>query len=260
MDINKQFKLKFNELDQICRKLYPGKTDKFDALREFAYSLDQKSKSTLLNIIKIRNVNTHDDTDLFHFNRDAITFLQGLIDGANRKYYNGARTKIDSKIENLRTKNLKQMGSRINEVLKKYSFLNVSSLNSIKTELNNYIELERKANGLENVKKCYFDFLNAVGMIESRNDVRNARSEQKNLRQQQRNQNIQKAKNRAINEIENYYLEAMNNTSVFSIGKRKRIKEIRESARQAILRCNNYDDIDDVLLDYEDLFDDLNDN
>lgn len=152
------------------------------------------------------------------------------------------------------------MGSRINEVLKKYSFLNVSSLNSIKTELNNYIELERKANGLENVKKCYFDFLNAVGMIESRNDVRNARSEQKNLRQQQRNQNIQKAKNRAINEIENYYLEAMNNTSVFSIGKRKRIKEIRESARQAILRCNNYDDIDDVLLDYEDLFDDLNDN
>ena len=141
MNLNQQFKLKFNELDQICRKMYPKETDNFKAMRKFAYSLDNKNKSTLLNLIKARNMNTHDDTNIISFNKDAIDFIQGLIDGANRKYYNGSRNIIDSKIENQRTKNLKTMSFKLKETIKKYSFLNTSSINSIRGELNNYIEL-----------------------------------------------------------------------------------------------------------------------
>ena len=64
MNLNQQFKLKFNELDQICRKMYPKETDNFKAMRKFAYSLDNKNKSTLLNLIKARNMNIHDDTNI----------------------------------------------------------------------------------------------------------------------------------------------------------------------------------------------------
>ena len=258
MSHNNQFKLKFNELDQICKKMYyPKHQGGFKAMREFAKTLDVRNRNALLNLINARNMNTHDDTDIISFNKEAIEFLQGLIDGANRKYYNGSSNSIDAKIENLRTKNLKTMSFKMNDTLKKYSFLNSSSINSIRSELNNYIELERRASGLEAVKKHYFDFLSAVNLIESRSDVRSARKQKQEAKRQQRNESFARARDRAINEIEGFYAEAISNTTIFNVIKRNKAKKLKESAIQSIYRCSNYDDLDDVVSDYEDLFYDL---
>ena len=223
MDYDKQFKLKFNELDQLCKLMYPKYLFKFDAMRQFAYSLDGKNKSTLLNLIKARNVGTHDPVDLISFNPAAIDFLQGLIDGANRKYYNGLRGKIDPDIENLRTKNLKIMSSTLNNVINKYSHLDYNSIKRVKDYLNKYIDLERKANKLELVKKYYFDFLNEVKLIGSRNGVVIIESVKKektinenNNRSKKTSVNDEKSKNNKKDKVktnDNYpkkYIRAMN--------------------------------------------------
>lgn len=250
MNINQQFKQKFNELDQLCKRMYPKYPKGFDAMRQFAYSLEGENKNTLLNIIKTRNVNTHDSVNVISFNKAAVDFLQGLIDGANRKYYNGSKNKIDSNIENLRTKNLKVMGSKVNWVIKRYSFLNTNSLNDIRSELNRLIQLERTASGLENVKKYYFDFLTTVKMIENRSDVRNARRKKKES-------NLNSARNRARNEIEDLYAEVINNTSFLNLIIRNKAKLLKKSALDSIERCNDFYNLDEIVDQYQDLFDDL---
>ena len=252
MDINKQFKLKFNELDQLCKLMYPQYPNGFDAIRKFAYSLEGDNKNTLLNIIKVRNVNTHDNNDIISFNKEAVVFLQGIIDGVNRKIYNGSKVKIDSDVENLRTKNLKIMSSKINYVTNKYSFLSKNQIDQIRNELNNYITNERKASGLENVKKYYFDFLNAVKLLEARPEVRGIRRKNKEI-------NLERAKLRAINEIEQMYAEVINDTSFLNIIRRNRANNIKKSAISSINRCFSYEQIEDVVEDYENKFDEIYD-
>lgn len=248
--INKQFKLKFNELDQLCKLMYPKYPNGFDAIRQFAYSLEGDNKNTLLNLIKARNMNTHDNKDIISFNKQAVDFLQGLIDGVNRKIHNGSKVKIDSDIENLRTRNLKKMSSMINSVMSKYSFLSKDVILEIKGELNNYINHERTAIGLENVKKYYFEFLDAIKLIESRTEVRTARRKNKE-------NNLGKAKSRALNEIERMYAEVINETSIFNIVTRNRAKNLKQSAISSINRCFSFEQIDDVLEDYEFEFEDI---
>ena len=249
-DINKQFKLKFNELDQLCKLMYPEYPNGFDAIRKFAYSLEGDNKNTLLNIIKARNMNTHDNNDIISFNKQAVVFLQGLIDGINRKIHNGSRVKIDSDVENLRTRNLKIMHSKINNVMSKYSFLSKDQILQIKGELNNYINHERTTSGLENVKKYYFEFLDAIKLIESRTEVRTARRKNKE-------NNLEKAKLRAINEIEQMFAEVINDTSIFNIVVRNRAKNLKKSAISSINRCFSFEQIEDILEDYEYKFEDI---
>lgn len=250
INLDKKFRQKFNELDQICKLIYPKYSNGFDAIRQFAYSLDGDNKQTLLNIIKARNMNIHDKNDIISFNREAIDFLQGLIDGANRKYYNGSKNKIDWNIENLRTKNLKSMGSKLNYTLKKYSFLTNDQIIKIKNELSNYIDLERKTSGLENVKKYYFEFLTAVRLIESKTEVKNARNAI-------RENNLRKAKAKAKNEIEKMFASIINDTSLFNLVLRNRAKNLKKSAIISINRCTNYNQLSDILEEYELEFDEI---
>lgn len=250
MNINEEFKMKFNQLDQICKKLYPKYPKGFDALRQFAYSLESNNKSTLLNIIKARNINTHDDTNIISFNRDSIKFLQGLIDGANRRLHNGLDNKIDANLENLRTKNLKIMGSKFNYVISKYSFLSRSELENIKTDLFLYIEKEKRAKTLELIKKYYFDFLNFVKLIEKRPSVKRARSEKKAI-------SLENAKTKAINDIEQMFIGVISETTLFNVLIRNNAKALKKSAITSIGRAKSFYEIETILEEYEDKFDSL---
>lgn len=146
MNNNEIFKEKFNELDKLCRELYPeSKWDKdgFRALRLFSKTLSVSDSKTLNNIINSRNIYTH-DRPIINFSQDAISFIQGLIDGVKRKLYNKSNIAIDSNIENLRTKNLRQMSEKINEIAQKFCILSRNEINNIKNEMMQYIDMEKK--------------------------------------------------------------------------------------------------------------------
>ena len=250
MNLDNQFKKKFNELDQLCKSVYPNYPNGFDALRQFANSLEGKNKTTLLNLIKARNMNTHDDTNIISFNKESIDFIQGLIDGIKRKYYNGLNVKIDSKIENQRTKNLKIMSSYLESTINKYKFLNINSLNDIRKILSNYINLESKAKNLTEIKKYYFDFINEINLIESRNDVCIARKQKKE-------NNLLKAKNNAINKIESFYAEIINDTTFFNVIIRNKAKLLKTSAITSINRCSCFNELNKIIYEYEEKFYDI---
>ena len=250
MNLNEQFKLKFNELDQLCKTLYPKHQKGFDALRQFAYSLEGNNKSTLLNLIKARNMNTHDDTNIISFNKEAIQFIQGLINGAKRRVQGGPKLKIDAECENLRSKNLNIMNSKMNFIISKYSFLNKSDIDKIRRELNEYITKEKSANNIDSIKKHYFDFLNSVKLIESTPAVKNARSERKA-------QNLENAKSKAINEIEQMFTEVISETSLFNVVVRNKANLLKKSAISSIYRCKSFYEIENIIEDFEEKFDDL---
>ena len=251
MDINEKFKMKFNELDQLCKKMYPEcKGSSFTAIRKFANTLDANNKSTLLNLISARNMKTHDKTNIINFDQGAVKFIQGLIDGINRKMHNGLNIRIDSELENLRTKNLKIMSYKINGIISKYSFLDKKYIDNIRNELNIFIEKEKKASNLDLIKKYYFDFLNYCKLIESRPEV-------KATRQAKREQSLERAKSKAINDIERMYMEIIAETTLFNITKRNKAKHIKESAIMSLNRANSFYEIEDIVDEYEDYFNDL---
>lgn len=250
MNLNEQFKLKFNELDQICKSMYPDCSRGFDAIRKFANSLEGNNKTKLLNIIKLRNINTHEDTNIMSFNKEAIKFLQGLIDGAKRISNNVSTIKIDSNTENLRTKNLREMNSRLKYIINKYNFLDKIYLDEIKNDLTFYINKAQKANNIEMIKQCYFDFVSYIHSIESKASVKKTRMIIKNAK-------LEKAKNSAINDIESLYANVINNTSIFNIIIRNRVKTLRISAIESIERSTSFDELHDIIEEYEDIFDDI---
>jgi hypothetical protein len=137
MKLDDIFIKKFNELDQLSKKLYPKYSNKkFDALRHFAYSLSQSDKSSLLNLITARNTYAHDERNLIHFDQQSINFIQGLIDGANRKLHYGKKHPIDSDTENLRTNNLRIMSKKLNQLQNKMYSLSDKEINRYKSYLN----------------------------------------------------------------------------------------------------------------------------
>lgn len=251
MNINTEFINKFNKLDQLCQQLYnKSKKNGFDALKHFAQSLEGNNKNTLLNLIKARNMLVHNDINIINIKKDALEFLQGLIDGINRKIHNGYAHTIDSELENLRTSNLKKMSNTNQLIIKKYKFLSNSALNEISNDLKYYIDQERKANTLESIKNIYFQFQNCVDLIENRPYVKEARQLKKQT-------NFAKVKNEALQTIELLYCDVINETHVLNIILRNRAKLIKKSAIEAINNCTTINQINNIIELYEEKFEDL---
>lgn len=244
-----QFKKKFNELDALTKQLYPNDKKGYDALRKFSNTLSKRDKSTLDNIIRSRHYYTHDERTLFHFDKDAVDFLQGLIDGLNRKIHNGARVKIDPDVENLRTQNLRKMGKMVNELNSYLPILNASEISAIKNELNRYIDREKTARGLEEVKKHYFDFMHDYQMLKKCPEYLSAKNRINRENQVRRENNLEKAKKRGINEIYASYNQLIADTNIWNISIRNKAKTILKNGIESVNRCNSFDDIDDVVDD-----------
>lgn len=246
MNTDEQFKQKFNELDQICKKLYPAKAKTgFASMREFANSLSSNDKNTLTNLISSRNTHTHDDRVLFHFDAAAVRFLQGLIDGANRKLHNGLNSKIDPTVENLRSANLKEMGQKLFYLDSTLYSLSDNQKNNVKQELKKYIDNERKAVGLEAVKKEYFDFLSRYNQVVK---------QEKSTRYKK---GLENEKNDAINAVESMYRQVIAETTIFNISKRKNAKHLLESGINSINRCKDFNALSKCLDDLDDAFNSL---
>ena len=90
-------------------------------------------------------------------------------------------------------------------------------------------------------------------MIENRGDVKNARRKKKE-------NNLNSARNRARNEIEDLYAEVINNTSFLNLIIRNKAKLLKKSALDSIERCNDFYNLDEIVDQYQDLFDELLNN
>ena len=265
MGNEKKFKAKFNELDQLCQKVYPKcKKGTFAALKEFSKTLDDSSKSTLLNLISARNMNTHDENDIISFKSNSITFLQGLIDGLNRKYHNGLNIKINANNENLRTKNLKSMSAILNQVLNRYHFLSLNDLNNIKSKLISYIENEKRAKDYDSIRKHYFGFCEVVQNLEKEKCVQDVRNAYKKKKDQQaklhRKANLEKAKRQIINKIEISTSAQIAALPVLAFNKKRNIKALGDKLLQAVNRCHSIDELENISEELDDAFDDYLDD
>ena len=156
--LQKEFLSLFNELDQLCKLMYPKNSSHgFDSMRSFAYSLDNSNKSTLLNIIKIRNISLHDANNIVEVSSSSVQFLQGILYGARRRYYNKSRIKIDARLENLRTSNLHTLSKKINIIQSKFMNAETGKKQKVIDGLQRCIDQERSASHLEDLKKYFFD-------------------------------------------------------------------------------------------------------
>ena len=142
------------------------------------------------------------------------------------------------------------MSSKINGIISKYSFLDKKYIDNIRNELNVFIVKEKRASNLDLIKQYYFDFLNYCKLIESRPEVKATRKAKKE-------QSIERAKNEAINDIERMYTEIITETSLFNITKRNKAKHFKDSAINSIYRAKSFNEIEEILEDYEDFFNDL---
>lgn len=230
-------------------------------MRQFAYSLNPSDKDKLLNILKYRNGSVHTDSTFIHFDHQAIVFLQGLIDGCNRKIYNHSANKIDPKIENLRTENLRKMGHMAGNLNNRYRILDQRQLEQIRSRLNNYVSQEKSARGLEQVKQAYFDFINYYNSISNSNEVRSAvaKKKQANIQRNRQiyGQNLAKYRSAALAELEDTYGKILSSISIFHIGIRRKLKDIYIHKKNAILYAKDLDTLDDLADSIEDDFADI---
>lgn len=257
--VSEQFKAKFNELDQLCKRIYTNYPKGFTAMRHFAETLNTSDKTTLLNLIKARNINAHDENNIISFNEDSLVFIQGLLDGLKRKYYNKSSINIDSKNENLRTKYLKDISYKVNSINNSFPYLTAGELKNVKSKFNIYIEKLRNAEGYENIRKIYFSCMEELKNLSKSNDVMQAKNRVKKLNNQRFQKNLENKKISATNELDAMYRDIIANTSVFNIITRSNAKKIYNNALNSINKCKTLDQIDDILDEIDDTFDDLDD-
>jgi hypothetical protein len=194
--------------------------------------------------------------------------LQGLIDGANRRYYNHLNFPINSDLENLRTKNLKTMGHISAELGSSYKILSSESLGKMRQTLDHYISEERSANGLEAIKSYYFQFLDYYKSIPNSNDYRCAVNEIKSRQQEanRRNQEAQKRsyaeelekrRKKALSDLERIYAIVLSKVGFFQIGTKVKLKNIYTHTKSAIEIASNIQTLDDIEDNLGDSLDDV---
>ena len=263
MDTNEEFKNKFNEIQYLCDELFPitsvedGEKNLYDSIRKFADTLNNSQKSTLLNILKIRNIHTHNEIRLFNISCETIEFMQGIIDGLNRKKYYNMNNQIDVSNENLKTKNLKIMSQKLNKLNKKLWMLNAAQINIIKSEFEGYILDEKKAVGRDEIKNNFFKFLNQFNSVTKRTIVLSALEKRKKQKQNQYIKLLNIAKERAKNELFNYYQDTINEISGFHPFLKKRAKQLYNELIINVQNCVTFDDLENFLEDAEEYFDDI---
>lgn len=92
MSLKKDFKLKVNELDKLCKKLYPEHQNGFDAINEFANSLVNATKIRLLELL-------NENKGRNSIDKDSLKFLQAIITEAKTRInFNNPSFDIDEMI------------------------------------------------------------------------------------------------------------------------------------------------------------------